>query len=331
MKDELEELRGRYDVLESLVTQLRIATPARALEALQQLRASPSGLPMDLDKPVQQSDSSRSSSATVGRPSADLGTATCIEPSEAGNTALDQGPPMEEPHHVALKKADQGDLCNQMNCELDLGSAWSPETCAMPFRQDPDPRLEGLDISFWTVVPVTDLFATDAISSYLRSDHRIWELFDADTFLSDLVSQKSNFCSAFLVNCLLAFASVSCPLLSSIDILLTTQQTFGPDDPSAITKGFQFEEAAGTLWQAEATRLDSETALTGLILLYLCFTARWESDSADDCLREVFEMAVRMRLFGVEGRVSDSDMSLLKADRRSSMIHAAWGAFNTMR
>lgn len=89
--------------------------------------------------------------------------------------------------------------------------------------------------------------------------------------------------------------------------------------------------AAGILWQVEATRLDSETALTGLILLYLCFASRWESNNADDCLRQVFEMAVRMKLFGVEDRISDFEMSLLKADRRSSMVHAAWGAFNTMR
>lgn len=103
------------------------------------------------------------------------------------------------------------------------------------------------------------------------------------------------------------------------------------DCPSTTSKGFQFEEAAGILWQADATRLDSETALTGLILLYLCFAARGESDNADDHLRQVFEMAVRMKLFGAEERISDFDMSLLKADRRSSMIHAAWGAFNTMR
>lgn len=88
---------------------------------------------------------------------------------------------------------------------------------------------------------------------------------------------------------------------------------------------------AGVLWQVEATRLDSETALTGLILLYLCFAARWESNNANDCLRQVFDMAVRMKLFGVEDRVSDFEMSLLKADRRSSMVHAAWGAFNTTR
>lgn len=85
------------------------------------------------------------------------------------------------------------------------------------------------------------------------------------------------------------------------------------------------------LWGLEATRLDSETALTGLILLYLCFAARWESGNADHCLRLVFDMSVRMKLFGVEERISDFDMSFLKADRKSSMIHAAWGAFNTMR
>lgn len=133
----------------------------------------------------------------------------------------------------------------------------------------------------------------------------------------------------------MAFAAVS-PLhparsLARNTVSPTSQQTYAADYPSATGKGLQFEEAAGVLWKANATRLDSETALTGLILLSLCFATRWESDNADECLRQVFEMAIRMKLFGVEDRISNFDMSLLKADRRSSMVHAAWGAFNTMR
>lgn len=288
---ELETLRRRYDVLESFVTNLGAAPYAGALQTLYLLRSSTSGWPENID------------TLTGRAQAADLSELVAVQFSSS-----------EESYHMDLAEQAQGDCCNQRLWAPDHGSASFSDANLGLVKKASDPRLRGLNIAFWTEVPVTDIFAKDAISSYLRSDHGIWELFDADAFLSDLVSQKSDFCSAFLVNCLLAFAS----------------QTYATSCPSATSKGLQFEEAAGSLWQADATRLDSETALTGLILLYLCFATRWEFDNADQCLRQIFNMAVRMKLFGVEERVSDFDMSLLKADRRSSMIHAAWGAFNTM-
>lgn len=109
---------------------------------------------------------------------------------------------------MALAETFQGDYCHQPHITLDESSASPPAASLNPMNIASDPRLKGLDIAFWTAVPVTNVFAAAAISSYLRSDHQIWELFDAKTFLSDLVAQESNFCSAFLVNCLLAFASV---------------------------------------------------------------------------------------------------------------------------
>ena len=138
--------------------------------------------------------------------------ATCSAPADACELTQDQGFSGEEPHPLDLAEIIQGDYDDESHDVLDQEPASSRAAGLNPVKKASDPRLQGLDISFWTKVPVTDVFATDAISSYLRSDHRIWELFDADTFLSDLVSQKSDFCSPFLVNCLLAFASVCGPL-----------------------------------------------------------------------------------------------------------------------
>ncbi|KAK7737094.1 hypothetical protein SLS63_002885 [Diaporthe eres] len=317
LRDELETLRGRYQALDSFVTKLRVGPHAYALEALRKLRLSPTKSPTDLEAPVQKTKVASSMGIANGSnsPLFEPDRASCIPPLDACDAVQDMGSSGEEAYHMALAETSQGDYCHQPHFTLDESSASPPAASLNPMNIASDPRLKGLDIAFWTAVPVTDVFAADAISSYLRSDHQIWELFDAKTFLSDLVAQKSNFCSAFLVNCLLAFAS----------------QTYATDSPSATSKGAEFEAAAGILWELDATRLDSETALTGLILLYLCSAARWESDNADGCLRQVFEMAVRMKLFGVEERISDFDMSLLTADRRSSMVHAAWGAFNTMR
>ncbi|KAL2286975.1 hypothetical protein FJTKL_06474 [Diaporthe vaccinii] len=316
LRDELETLRGRYQVLDSFVTKLRVGPHAYALEALRKLRLSPTKSPTDLEAPVQKTKvaSSMSTANGLNSPLSGPDRASCVPPLDACDGAQDMGSSGEEAYHMALAETFQADYCHQPHSTLGESSASPPAASLNPMNIASDPRLKGLDIAFWTAVPVTDVFAADAISSYLRSDHKIWELFDANPFLSDLVAQKSNFCSAFLVNCLLAFAS----------------QTYATDSPSATSKVVEFEAAAGILWELDATRLDSETALTGLILLYLCSAARWESDKADGCLRQVFEMAVRMKLFGVEERISDFDMSLLKTDRRSSMVHAAWGAFNTM-
>lgn len=166
-----------------------------------------------MDAPAQQAQLSSSTSTAHGlnSPPSEPDRAPCIQPSDAFGPAQNGSSSPEAPCRPGLAETDQGGCFDQAHCTLDLEPASPLNTCLSPAKKRSDPRLKGLDIAFWTDVAVTDIFATDAISSYLRSDHRIWELFDADSFLSDLVAQKSDFCSAFLVNCLLAFASVCCP------------------------------------------------------------------------------------------------------------------------
>ena len=72
-----------------------------------------------------------------------------------------------------------------------------------------DSRLDDLNITFWTTVPVTSQFAAGAISLYLETDQPITGLFDAHIFVGDLVDCKLQFCSPFLVSSLLSFACVS--------------------------------------------------------------------------------------------------------------------------
>jgi hypothetical protein len=71
-----------------------------------------------------------------------------------------------------------------------------------------DPRLEGISFANWTEVPVNDLEASQAISDYLRLDHPILGLFDADLFLDDISNNRTRFCSSLLVNSLLSWAYV---------------------------------------------------------------------------------------------------------------------------
>ena len=69
--------------------------------------------------------------------------------------------------------------------------------------------LERLDISHWTNVQVTDRSAAEAISLYFEKDHPILGIFNPELFLDSLLGPKSDFCSPFIANSLLAFASVS--------------------------------------------------------------------------------------------------------------------------
>ena len=82
-----------------------------------------------------------------------------------------------------------------------------------------DPRLNRLDISYWTRVPVSNDFAASAISTYLEVDHALLGFFDADLFLTDLVEQRLSYCSPFLVSSVMCMACVSGTSPSAIHFL----------------------------------------------------------------------------------------------------------------
>ena len=73
-----------------------------------------------------------------------------------------------------------------------------------------DSRLDGLNVAFWTDVPLTNQCARGAISLYLETDHPIVGMFDASRFLSDLVACNDRHCSRLLFSSLLALTCVSC-------------------------------------------------------------------------------------------------------------------------
>lgn len=71
-----------------------------------------------------------------------------------------------------------------------------------------DPRLNHLDVQFWTKVAISNEFAASAISHFLETEHAIFGFFDADIFLSDFVDRRLTYCSPFLVSSLLCLACV---------------------------------------------------------------------------------------------------------------------------
>lgn len=72
-----------------------------------------------------------------------------------------------------------------------------------------DSRLQGLDLQFWTTIPISSEIAAHAISHYLETDHGHNGWFDADLFLNDLTGRRLEHCSTFLVSSLLSLACVS--------------------------------------------------------------------------------------------------------------------------
>lgn len=72
-----------------------------------------------------------------------------------------------------------------------------------------DPRLQDLDVAFWTTVNISRDDAVAAISFFLQADHAILGLFDANNILDDLSTNRLRYCTPFLCSALLCLACVS--------------------------------------------------------------------------------------------------------------------------
>ncbi|KAM0809278.1 putative Zn(2)-C6 fungal-type domain-containing protein [Seiridium cardinale] len=158
-----------------------------------------------------------------------------------------------------------------------------------------DPRLEALDISFWTDVPVTNRFAAGAISHYLDIEHQVLGLFDAQSFIGDLVGHRIEFCSPFLVSSLLSFASHG--------------YTF--KDPSAAVRSYEFRDAAEKLWHSEMMFPDSLTNVSALVLLFSSFGCCGKPDLGDKYKTEASDMIKRLRLFGAAELLGSGELACL--------------------
>ncbi|KAF2996041.1 hypothetical protein E8E13_002873 [Curvularia kusanoi] len=170
-----------------------------------------------------------------------------------------------------------------------------------------------LQAEYWTSVSVTNRYVAGALSTYLVTDHPMLRLFDTEAFLNELLQKKSEFCSAFLVNSLLALAS----------------QSYSRTDPSAASKSLEFEQEARMLWRADAD--DSLPNLAGLVLLYIAMANNGTGgQGAVSYLFEAVEMAKRLQLFGVHDRITSSDQLQLTEQAQYAFRQTAWGVFNVL-
>ncbi|KAK1979961.1 hypothetical protein LZ30DRAFT_724643 [Colletotrichum cereale] len=175
-----------------------------------------------------------------------------------------------------------------------------------------DLRLKNLNIGFWTVVPITDQDAADIISLYLETDHSMLGLFDADLFLDDLIGKQVRYCSALLVNALLAF----------------TCQAYAAKQPEASRWSQEFEEEASKLWLAQSD--DSLPTITALGFMVQSCGCNGKGELDVRCIKEAAAMAKRLKLFGCPDAFTFVDLGRMSKTRARATTQAAWGVFNVL-
>ncbi|KAB5528009.1 hypothetical protein GE09DRAFT_975620 [Coniochaeta sp. 2T2.1] len=179
-----------------------------------------------------------------------------------------------------------------------------------------DPRLQQLNIAFWTTAPISNASAASLISLYLKVDHPTLGLFDSNLFVGDLITNRVRYCSRLLVSSILVWACVSTP---------------STDSPVLMSE-------ANVLWEQEHT-FDSLPTVAAAQLLNLSCT--YNGDNGARFYATVGSvMAQRMGLFGPyrqpyplpaghgisapPGGFDEDE----EADWRKSAAHTAWGVFN---
>lgn len=71
-----------------------------------------------------------------------------------------------------------------------------------------DTRLSDARPSLWTAVCDDDILMRDILSVFFRCEYSFTSAFQKDLFLEDMATQKQDFCSALLVNIVLAYSCV---------------------------------------------------------------------------------------------------------------------------
>lgn len=195
----------------------------------------------------------------------------------------------------------------------------------------PDPRLNSLDISFWTAVPIPNDVAANVISLYLETDHAILGLFDADLFIHDLTHYEFRYCSPLLVSALLSFACVR--LISSpahrSSILTKSQQSYATHHPAASGWSQDLQEEANTLWRVE--QQDSLTTVAALAFMVQSVGCNGDGELDVQYIKDAGAMARRLKLFGCPDACTASDLSHMSETDARATAQAAWGVFGTLR
>ncbi|KAI1143862.1 hypothetical protein F5Y05DRAFT_362848 [Hypoxylon sp. FL0543] len=173
-----------------------------------------------------------------------------------------------------------------------------------------DERFRHLRIGFWTDIEITNEFAAQIISLYLRTDHPLLGLFDPYLFVADLVDQKNDFCSRFLVHSLMY---LGCQMYSAFD-------------KSAGKIAQDFSQEAEKLWESEKMH-GSYLTMAGAVLLSLSLMGNGKDHAVLAYAKEAAEIGIRLGLF--EDKASGTRIEVDQSEeKKTASCYAAWGAFN---
>ncbi|KAK6214358.1 Sodium- and chloride-dependent GABA transporter 1 [Pestalotiopsis sp. IQ-011] len=188
-----------------------------------------------------------------------------------------------------------------------------PFSQAISARQEStlcDERLNDLDISFWTPVPIPNGLAAKVISLYLVTDHPLLGIFEPGQFIADLVNHKQISCSSFLVNTLLYWGCM-----------------YSAIEKEANNYAEQLSAEAVRLWTIEKN-FDSILTMISVQMLSLAFMGNGKDHNVVVYQIESVKMGARLGLLGVDEETAASKLAKIPYERMNAYSFAAWGVFN---
>jgi hypothetical protein len=216
MLKRLQDSERNQQVQSQVIHLLRSLPQHKAAQMLQQLRDDP-------DLPAAISSIQANNSLSLSARPSDLRLARAVAPPTGSTTEFELAaqfsmayPRIPPPDKQALRGLLRQDGGSQItlprNHIPDIPSSVPQRSSQVSTPLDSgkycDSRLERLEIGYWSKVSISNADAASLVSFYIKTDHRIMGLFDADLFLEDLVERRQRFCSPFLVSAILCFSIV---------------------------------------------------------------------------------------------------------------------------
>ncbi|KJK76000.1 hypothetical protein H634G_08757 [Metarhizium anisopliae BRIP 53293] len=172
-----------------------------------------------------------------------------------------------------------------------------------------EPQLSKAKISWWTAVCQDDVLMRDLLGVFFRCEYHFAAAFQKDLFLQDLAARRQDFCSALLVNIMLAYSCVCYPRFSN------RAEYWNPN-----TLVYRFLAEAKRLWELEATEARITTVQAGI--LFNVFHNLCGLDEIGQAYRiQAIALAHQLRLF-------DSSVYMHDQRMRYGRAFAAWALFN---
>ncbi|EFY90076.1 C6 transcription factor, putative [Metarhizium acridum CQMa 102] len=172
-----------------------------------------------------------------------------------------------------------------------------------------EPQLSNAKISWWTTVCQDDVLMRDLLGVFFRCEYHFTAAFQKDLFLEDLVARRRDFCSALLVNIMLAYSCVCYPRFSNRAEYWNTN-----------TLVYRFLAEAKRIWELEATEAHITTIQAGI--LFNVFHNLCGLDEIGQAYRiQAISLAHQLRLF-------DSSVYMHNHRMRNGRAFTAWALFN---